>query len=290
MRNFGRWFLFFFFVPLSAIAVERSEKEWGLLLLAHGAHVHVPGRGHVNIWNRNVEAMATELNNRFPTEVAFGMAKTKTIQAAVDRLEQRGYQRIAVVPVFVSSHSPIIGNFRYIFGLQEQLAATTDLKQLDRINSSAQFHFGQPMDDHQLISHIILERAKSEATNPAKTNIVLIAHGPNDESENRSWLADLSVHADYLKANGFPHVTVMTHRNDAPKQIKTKAREEFRQLVKKKGETGDVVVIPVLLSAGGIEREVEKDLAGLDYRFGEPIMPHANVQLWVEEQFLQLTH
>ena len=48
---------------------------------------------------------------------------------------------IAAIPLFVSSHSPIIGNFRYILRQQDKLGTRTQLKQLDRIQSKATFSF-----------------------------------------------------------------------------------------------------------------------------------------------------
>ena len=46
--------------------------------------------------------------------------------------------------------------------------------------------------------------------------MVLIAHGPNDEEENRLWPRDMQSHARFTCASGgFAQVKVLTHRNDA---------------------------------------------------------------------------
>lgn len=262
-----------------------AENRGGILLLAHGAHAH---HGHgsaapASVWNANVEQLARRLDARRPTEVAFGMADPQSIQAAVDRLERRGIREIAVVPLFVSSHSPIIGNFRYILGLQAGLAKTTRLRHLDRVTSSARFRFAGAMDAHPLVSEILLERALAVTTTPSATSVVLIAHGPNDDEENRRWLRDMETHSQFLRARGgFRSVTVLTHRNDAPAPVKAAARAAFRQQVAEAAQHGAVVVVPLLLSAGGIEAEVEADLAGLAYRFAQPLMPHPNVGRWVD--------
>jgi len=42
--------------------------------------------------------------------------------------------------------------------------------------------------------------------------------------------------------------------------------------------------VPMLLSAGGIEAELEKDLRGLPHRFAQPLMPHPNISRWVQGQ------
>jgi hypothetical protein len=139
------------------------------------------------------------------------------------------------------------------------------------------------MDAHPLISQILLERALAVTTDPARTHVVLIAHGPNDEAENRLWLRDMEVHSRFLREHGgFAGVTVLTHRNDAPDQVKAEARAAFRRQVEDASRDGIAVVVPLLLSAGGIEEEVKTDLDGLRYRFAEPLMPHPNVERWAE--------
>jgi sirohydrochlorin ferrochelatase len=266
---------------------DDAEPHRGILLLAHGAHGHDghahAGQAAANPWNDNVEQVARDLDRHLPTEVAFGMADPETIQQAANRLERRGVEDIAVVPLFVSSYSPIIGNSRYILGLQPELAKTTRLKHLDRITSHARFHFADAMDAHPLISEILLERARAVADDPARAHIILIAHGPNDDGENRLWLRDMEVHARYLREHGgFQSVAVLTHRNDAPPEVKDAARAELRRQVAEAGKDGLAVVVPVLLSAGGIEAEVQGDLEGLDYRFAQPLMPHPNIGRWAE--------
>lgn len=173
-----------FLLAASSVSAAPAEEGWGLLLLAHGAHRHQGGHGP-SVWNQNVERLARQLDEKIPTEVAFGMADPETIQTALDRLEIRGREKIAVIPVFISSYSPIIGNFRYILGLQPHLARATRLKHLERVQSKLQIVFGQTMDDHPLISEILLERALNAGTPPQRTTVILIAHGPNTEKNDR---------------------------------------------------------------------------------------------------------
>jgi sirohydrochlorin ferrochelatase len=298
-------------VAEAAPQTQAEQRRAGVLLLAHGSHAAPPssgqaaashaghaaardaphaaaGHGHHStsgLWNRNVEEVARELGRRFPTEVAFGMADPQSIQAAAQRLEAQGVQDIAVVPLFVSSHSPIIGNSRYILRLQPELAKTTRLRHLDRVNSTAQFRFASAMDGHAFISEILLDRARALAGSPAQATVVLVAHGPNDEEENRLWLQDMQSHARFLRQRGgFREVKALTHRNDAPAPVKAAARAAFRKAVADAARQGEVIVVPLLLSAGGIEREVEGDLRGLTYRFARPLMPHPNIARWAEAQ------
>lgn len=287
MKTLGRHLAAIAAVLCLALPPAAAESRGGILLLAHGAHAH-GGHGHpspAGAWNANVEQLARRLDGRRPTEVAFGMADPRAIQAALDRLERRGVAEIAVIPLFVSSHSPIIGNSRYILGLQANLAKTTRLKQLDRVASAAKLRFAGALDAHPLVSEILLERALAVTGDAAMTSVVLIAHGPNDDGENRLWLRDMEAHGRFLKERGgFRSVAVLTHRNDAPAPVKAEARAAFRRQVAEAGRTGAVVVLPLLLSAGGIEAEVEADLEGLKYRFAQPLMPHPNIERWVEAE------
>ncbi len=282
---------------LCTLASAASAKD-GILLLAHGNHgpgghgAAATGHEHhaaPNPWNDNVENVVAALDPKYPTEVAFGMAEAPAIQDAIARLEKRGVTRIAAVPLFVSSHSPIIGNTRYILGLQDTLARYTSLKDLPRAKMSAKVAMSGALDAHPLVSEILLDRARAVAKVPNETAVVLIAHGPNAEEENRLWLKEMATHAAYLRdKGGFTAVEVLTHRNDASAEIKAKAREEFRTKVAANGKTHQVAVVPLLMSAGGIEGQVQGDLDGLPHAFGAPLLPHANIAKWVEAQAADL--
>jgi sirohydrochlorin ferrochelatase len=282
-------------ILLAAVALTAPvhAQNIGILLLAHGTHDMGHGAQHhadhaprPNPWQDNVTDIARVLNETQPTEVAFGMADPAAIQDAVDRLESRGVRTIVAVPLFISSHSPIIGNFRYILGLQNQLGTRTSLKKLDRIKSKAKFLFSPALDADPLVSDILFDRAKAATRDaPSMTNLVIIAHGPNDEEDNKLWLANMEKHAAYLRGKGFRLVEVLTHRNDASLEIKSEARRAFRARVEAAGRVGTTVVLPLLLSEGGIEREVEGDLDGLKFVFAKPLAPHPNLARWVSAQF-----
>jgi sirohydrochlorin ferrochelatase len=277
------------------VLVSAADAKDGILLLAHGTHSaggHGAGHeGHAapNPWNDNVEQVVKAVRSKHPAEVAFGMAEGPAIQAAVARLEKQGVTRIAAVPLFVSSHSPIIGNTRYILGLQERLAKHTSLTSLPRAQMKAKVAMSSALDAHPLVSEILLDRARAHTKNAAETAVVLIAHGPNAEEENRLWLKEMAAHADYLRTKGgYAAVEYLTHRNDASPEVKAKAREEFRARVSQNGKTKTVVVVPLLMSAGGIEGQVEGDLGGLPHSFAGPLLPHPNIARWVEEQAEEL--
>jgi sirohydrochlorin ferrochelatase len=161
------------------------------------------------------------------------------------------------------------------------------MKNLQRVRHRARITMTPAMDDHPVISRILLARATAAAkAAPAKTTVLLLAHGPNDTEENRLWLKDLNAHAAYLKAHGhFRAVPVATRRDDADDATKDRALREIRALVEAGDRDGSVVVVPVLLSEGGIEEELKDDLKGLAYSFAKPLLPDPKVGDWVKAMF-----
>lgn len=270
-----------------------QPRNIGVLVLAHGVHrmhgeqVHEERNSEMlPVWNASVLEVVKPLTDKYPLEVAFGMADPDTIQEAVHELEEKGVSEVIVVPLFISSHSPIIGNSRYILSLQEKLPETTTVKSLPRIESKIKFHMTGALDDSILVAEILLERAMELSKNAAKETVILVGHGPNDEKENRLWLADMEKLASFVRKKGyFKEVEVATWRSDAPKEIKERAIRELRTMVEMSGKDGKVIVIPHLLAMGGVESEIVEALKGLAYAFnGKTLLPHSNITRWVEMQ------
>ncbi len=260
-----------------------QSQTVGVLILAHGMHKE-HGSG-VSPWEAAVLEAVKPLKDKYPLEVAFGMAEPDTIKDAVRRLEEKGISEVVAVPLFISSHSPIIGNSRYILGLQEELPRTTGIKSLPRIESKVRFRMTGAMDDSLLVAEVLLERATELSINPAKETVILVGHGPNDEEENKLWLGDMGRLAYYVREKGiFREVRVATIRMDAPREIKQRAINELRAVVEGYGKEGRVIVVPHLL-APGVEGEIVEALKGLSYAYnGKTLLPHANITRWIERK------
>ncbi|MCF6156896.1 MAG: hypothetical protein E3K36_17040 [Candidatus Brocadia sp.] len=272
--------------------VDQPENP-GVLVLAHGVHhmhgerVHEESNSEIlPVWNASVLEVVKPLTDKYPLEIAFGMADPDTIKEAVQKLEEKGISEVIVVPLFISSHSPIIGNFRYILGIQEKLPETTTVKSLPRIESKIKFRMSGALDDSMLVAEILLERAMELSTNPPNETVILAGHGPNDEKENKLWLADMEKLAYYVREKGnFKKVKVATWRSDAPEEIRERAIQELRTMVEMSGKEGMVIVIPHLLATGGVESEIVAALKGLPYIFsGKTLLPHSNITRWIEMQ------
>lgn len=271
------------------IAVAVQSKITGVLVLAHGMHDHGHGE-HVSDavprWNVAVLEAVKSLKSKYPLEVAFGMADPETIEDAVRKLEQKDVTNVIVVPLFISSHSPIIGNSRYILGLQEELPLTTDVKSLPRIESKMRFVMTGALDDNPLAAEILLERARELSIDPDRETVILVGHGPNDENENKLWLNDMEKLASYVHEKGrLKEVKAATWRSDAPETVKEKAAQELRAMVERDDKDGRVIVIPHLLASSGVEGEIIEVLKGLSYSYnGKTLLPHPNITKWIEMQ------
>jgi hypothetical protein len=68
-------------------------------------------------WNQAVDQVVAPLREAYPIEIAYGMAKTSTMRAAVERLESQGVDQIAVVRMFISGES-FLDSTRIILGLE----------------------------------------------------------------------------------------------------------------------------------------------------------------------------
>jgi sirohydrochlorin cobaltochelatase len=280
----------------------------GILLLAHG------GRAE---WNAHVTTLAGQVDRSAPTEVAFGMATRANIQAAVDRLIARGATEIVAVPLFVSSWSSVITSTEYLLGQRAdappELAiyasmnhatpgpssgstasagheshgghdaqAAADPK--SPIRSSVPIRMTRALNDHAIVADILTSRARSISRTPSEEAVVVVAHGPTGDEENRLWLADMASLAKRVsQAERFAAIDHLTLRDDAPKPIRDQATAELRAIVTKRlAEGRRVLVVPLLVSFGGIERGLRQRLDGLTYTMPDAaLVPDDRLVTWV---------
>jgi sirohydrochlorin ferrochelatase len=288
----------FFCSALSVAAQPQPDSTTGVLLLAHGGQPQ---------WNDRVTAVAQVVDRRYPTEVAFGMASRGSIQAAVDKLTARGATSIVAVPLFVSSYSSVITSTEYLLGLRAE--APADLAIFAKMDHAPQGapateHAGHaPAADpgspvtktvplrmtaafnrHPLIAQIVVDRARSISVVPTNEAVILVAHGPVPEDDNRRWLDDMALLAAQVRAAvPFASVDYMTVRDDAGPAIREAATKELRSKVEQQRALGRrVLVVPHLLSFGGIEQGLRKRLEGLDYTMtAQALMPDDRIAQWV---------
>ncbi|MFA5910237.1 MAG: CbiX/SirB N-terminal domain-containing protein [Vicinamibacterales bacterium] len=281
-----------------SLAFGQSPPVLGVLLLAHGGQPQ---------WNERVTAVARVIDQRHPTEVAFGMASRASIQGALDRLARRGATTVVAVPLFVSSHSSVITSTEFLLGLRP--VAPSDLKLFAKMDHGSHgasvdgrgshdaaadpespvsvqlpVRMTAALNSHPLIGQVVTDRALSISTSPAGEAVILVAHGPVPDEDNRRWLEDMAVLAGQVRtAAPFASVDYMTVRDDAGPAIKDAATKELRSKVAAQRALGRrVLVVPHLLSFGGIEQRLRQRLEGLDYTMtAQALMPDDRITQWV---------
>ncbi|HEX6324733.1 MAG TPA: CbiX/SirB N-terminal domain-containing protein [Vicinamibacterales bacterium] len=281
----------------SSAEPAQTAPRPGILLLAHGGN---------EAWNGNVLELARQVDAHFPVEVAFGMATRANIQAAAAKLEARGATEIVAVPLFISSHSSIVRSTEYLLGLRKD--APPELARYAKMSHgpapAASGHEGhaaahaedgtkpivtrlpvrmtRALDDHPLLGAIVADRARSISRAPASEAVILAVHGPVPDADNALWLRDLRAIAAHV--TGYASVDVISLRDDAPAPVRDAATAELRALVtKRRGEGREVLIVPVLLSFGGIEKGLKTRLEGLDYRIpAQGIAPDARLAEWIK--------
>ncbi|MBV6495103.1 MAG: hypothetical protein DYH05_07845 [Acidobacteria bacterium ACB1] len=283
--------------------VQTAKNPTGVLLLAHGGKA---------AWNDEVNNVAAEIGKQFPVEVAFGMATKRNIQNAINKLEAQGVTSIVAVPLFISSNSSVITSTEYLLGLRKD--APKDLAVFAKMDHGSGGHGGhdahsghtnpsgaEPFDPTTPVAHkvpitmrkaldadpivadILLTRASSISKDPKNEVVIVVAHGPVSEETNRLWLNDMAKLADGMKAkSSYRAIEYLTVRDDAPEAIRGQATAEFRALVEKaNAQEARVLIVPLLLSFGGIEEGVKKRLDGLDYTItSQALLPDARIAQW----------
>ncbi len=140
------------------------------------------------------------------------------------------------------------------------------------------------LNDHQTVVDILASRARAISRDPLKEALIIVAHGPNEEEDNRRWLADMgSVATPIKKTETFASLEYLTLRDDAPKPVRDAATMQLRGIVEREMTVGRrVLIVPLLIAFGGIERGLRERLEGLPYTMAEAaLMPDDRLAAWV---------
>lgn len=292
------------FLLLFLISFSVQAQDKGVIVLAHGGSEK---------WDQAIIEAAEPLKEKYEVEVAFGMANYVSMYNAVKTLEEQGIAEIAVVQLFISSYSPIIRQNEYLLGKRDSLAdgpmpimhhvekykkmmgidteANTHSahssghrffipKNLQPIPTDADITITGPLDDHPVVADILHRRIMELSTDPSNETILLVAHGPNREEDNKKWINTMESLTKKIQQlqqqEGVPYKQIfsLTVRDDAPDAIFNQAKAHLRTLVRQAGQNGDVIVIPLYLSSGGREQAVAERLEGLEYKWsGKTLLP-----------------
>ncbi len=263
-------------LPFKAFAAEQNV---GVLIMAHGGSPR---------WNKTVKDTVKEAQIDYPTRIFFGMGHSKEeadqLQAEVRALERK-VATIIVVPMLVSSYSEIYRQWRYLLGVD--VAPGFSTTNFFPISKRATIQFADPFNDDPIISLILLDRAREISQNPKQENVILVAHGPNDNADNERWLQMLGKVSRTIQSRaGFKSVQGMTLRDDAPSEIRSNAVSLLRDRIESINRAGErALVIPFLIAPGGVENKIGVALKGLEYTLNARVIaPDHRLAQWIRSK------
>ena len=260
-----------------------AQAQTGLLIVAHGAGAE---------WNANVRRAAEQVRWREgPVAVAFLMGEEVEHagwDAGVRRLVDSGAREIVVVPLLVSSHSAHYRQVQYYAGRLDSLPDMPEAHHhVALVPPPVPARVTPALDDAPELGQALVARWRELDERDRRRPVVLVAHGPNDAAEAERWITNLTTAAAALGKSGLRQPVRVGHiKDDAPPPIRAAAVSEIRDTVLTLAARAadSVVVLPVLISAGTIDRnKLPRDLAELPIRyFPAPLAPLPMIARWIE--------
>lgn len=292
-----------------------AQDKKGVLVMAHGGSL---------TWENTILNAVAPIKNKYITEVAFGMADPSTLQEAINKLEFQGVTTIVVVPLFISSHSPILRQAEFLFGFRQELAdepmvmnhggssangshsehnssnnsytgEEETVVSLDPIVFKSKIILTNCLDADSLVAATLFNNVKKFSKNPEQETILLVAHGPNDDFDNDKWLVSLDSLTKQMMTlqkletgKEFKAIQFTTVRDDANKKVYNEAKQKARSIVETANSEGNCIVVPLVLSTGGIEKGIQKRLEGLNYTWVDlALLPSDNITKFIEQAILK---
>lgn len=275
----------------SIASIANEPPSFGLLVMAHGG---------TEEWNDAVLSSISKLSERYPVEVAFGMADAGALENSVRALEAQNVDHVGVVRVFISGES-WYERTQQILGMQEGAPSKAEWDAdapnrprmrmpmgFWRIESELNFHLTEAgLADAAEMDEVLLSRLSSISKEPSKEVAIVLAHGPADDDEDQRWVSKISERTLLAQSElGLRDIKVFTLREDwEPKR--EDAEQKIRDFVRQSQAAGlSVLVVPYRVQGFGPYARV---LQGLHYEADETgLLPHDNVSLWIKNQALEL--
>ena len=248
------------------------NQKTAALLLAHG----YGEEGDLALHNS-----MTDISSNHITTLSLGMSMmtSKHIECALSEIRAKGAEKIYIVPISSTPHNTLVQQWEYIFGLRNDHAYTRvkSLRPDDVV-------FLDPISDHQIAKKIVLDYALELSTNPKNETVVIIAHGPVGKTDNELELKLMENLAVYVRENGkFNDVRPFTLQDDAPKEIRDKNVKQIKQFIENATLDGKkVLMVSNLMSGKGIQRKINEDFSGLNYKFNSKgFLTHPLFKEWI---------
>ncbi len=262
-------------------SAENVRDGVGVLVVAHGA-----GTSGDKVLQEGVAPLAA----KHPTAIGFGMAMMSSghIQEALDKLTNAGAKTVVVVPAVVTEQSSVYRQWAYLFGRRDDAGYLN----VPRVKTSAKVIIAPAMDEHKLITEILLDHAKAISVDPAKEVVIVLGHGPTYDQENAIELKHISTHAARIKkAGNFFDAKGITLQDDSPAAVRAANVAKLRSWVAEANAAGKTpLVVGYLISTRGIQDKIAEDLKGLNYKFQtKGLSAHPNFTAWIRASVAEQT-
>ncbi|MEX0964129.1 MAG: hypothetical protein WDZ52_08855 [Pseudohongiellaceae bacterium] len=154
----------------------------------------------------------------------------------------------------------------------------------DKIDTVIQFHLSaEGLAEAEEMDQVLLSRVRAMSVKPDSEVVVVIAHGPATDEEDRRWISEISERTELLARElQVGDVRVFTLREDWEEK-REGAEELIRNYIQSAAADGlTVIVVPFRVQGFGPYAEV---LRGLNYRADQlGLTPHTNVTQWIQNQ------
>lgn len=297
-------------IAIFMLASFATYADSGILFIAHGTMGMTPGNGdhdgdhgghHMmgcstkpSTWEsfvlNTVHSMKSEIKKNY--EVSFGMWESHCFDLSIKKLKAtmaaqgKTLDHLIVFPLFISSHSSVIEMQKYIF--KKRADRVLEIPNVHQTTFEGKITYMNAFDYDPHISMILANRthhlvhmAKEEGFAQKNMELVLVMHGPVEDDANIEWMKmgerynrDISYLFPMAKAH------VVSLRDDADDEVRNRATLELRQIVSNAEAQGRMpLILPLLISKGGIDKGIIKRLEGLNYVWsGESIFPDTKLR------------
>lgn len=267
-----------------------AQGAQGVLFLAHGSMGEGCGHQNPSEWEQYLLETMDDLRmteQELAFEIGFGMWNTPCFEVGLEKLKQRMKAKnqklddLHVIPLFLSSFSLVSDMQKYIFKVSEDRPLNIPMAR--KINFDGNVIYHSAIDYRIQISWILEKRAHElvkigmgQGFPVFRQKLILVMHGPVRDSDNSHWIEMGNRYVNDL-ATRFPglEVCAISLRDDAPDDVRDAATRELRDSVLDASfKNKKALVLPLLLSKGGIEDGILERLEGLTYIWnGETLLP-----------------
>lgn len=287
---------------LGILQGRMAFADTGILFIAHGTMNHSGGHKlsssctphHYSNWEQYVLSTLGSIKMEVPNnfEVAFGMWESRCFDEAIERLEAKlhsegtSLDHLIVFPLFISSHSEVIEMQKYIFKKRPDLVLP--IPGVHPTKFKGNITYMNALDYDPQVSLILANRfhhlvhlAKDRGFSSKQMELVLVMHGPVDEKANAEWMKMGERYAKdvrYLFPVAASHIISL--RDDAPAEVRDQMTRDLRRVINEASDKGKIsLILPLLISKGGIEGGILERVKDLDYVWsGETLFPDQKLQ------------